>query len=220
MENLTSAYALNKKNKCDGMKLLLNTKSESIATAFFDPQYRSILDKLRYGNEGQGRGNARCSLPQMNESAIISFIKEIDRVLVKSGHLFLWVDKFCLCEGVAKWFTDTDLHIVDLFVWDKKTFGLGWRSRHVCEFLVVCQKSPVRVKGCWSDHTIRDLWDEKVIKTHPHSKPVELQRRLIASTTKDGDIVLDPASGGYSVFEACKLLNRDFLGSDICYGDD
>ena len=60
----------------------------------------------------------------------------------------------------------------------------------------------------------------KDTKTHPHSKPVELQRRLIAATTKDGDVVLDPASGGFSVFEACKLLNRDFIGGDIQYGED
>ena len=36
--------------------------------------------------------------------------------------------------------------------------------------------------------------------------------------TVDGDVVLDPASGGFSVFESCKLLNRDFIGGDIEYG--
>lgn len=55
---------------------------------FFDPQYRGVLDKLKYGNEGQARGKARCELTQMDEDTIVNFIKEIDRVLKDSGHLF------------------------------------------------------------------------------------------------------------------------------------
>lgn len=61
---------------------------------------------------------------------------------------------------------------------------------------------------------------KKTTKVHPHSKPIELQRRLILATTNEGDVVLDPASGGYSVFEACKQANRDFLGGDISFGED
>ena len=56
---------------------------------------------------------------------------------------------------------------------------------------------------------------KKITKIHPHSKPIELQRRVIAATTKDGDVILDPASGGFSVLEACKLIGRDFIGCDI-----
>ena len=61
---------------------------------------------------------------------------------------------------------------------------------------------------------------KKTPKIHPHSKPIELQKRLIAATTKDGELVLDPAAGGYSVFEACKAVNRDFIGGDIEFGED
>ena len=156
----------------------------------------------------------------MDEDTIIKFINEIDRVLKESGHLFLWVDKFHLCQGVLDWFTDTNLNLVDMIVWDKGKIGMGYRTRRKSEYLIVFQKSPVKAKACWTDHAIPDVWEEKTPKTHPHSKPVELQRRLIAATTVDGDVVLDPASGGFSVFEACKLLNRDFIGGDIEYGED
>ena len=60
----------------------------------------------------------------------------------------------------------------------------------------------------------------KAIKNHPHSKPIDLQSELIKSVTNKGDIVVDPASGGYSVFEACKLTGRTFLGGDIEFGED
>jgi site-specific DNA-methyltransferase (adenine-specific) len=214
-----STYSLNYKNIANGIDLLADINNESIATAFFDPQYRGVLDKLKFGNEGQDRGKARCDLTQMDESTIKTFIKEIDRVLKKSGHLFLWVDKFHLCQGVLDWFTDTNFNLVDMVVWDKGKIGMGYRTRRKSEYLIVLQKSPVRAKDCWSDHAIPDVWEEKVQKVHPHSKPIELQRRLINATTTDGDTVLDPASGGYSVFEACKLLNRDFIGCDIEFGD-
>ena len=68
------ASLINKKNKMDGLLLLSRINDGIISTAFFDPQYRGVLDKLKYGNEGQDRGKARCSLVQMNESTIIDFI--------------------------------------------------------------------------------------------------------------------------------------------------
>lgn len=214
-----SKFNMNKKNLADGLELLADIEDSSVATAFFDPQYRGVLDKLKYGNEGQARGKARSELTQMDEDTIIKFINEINRVLKGSGHLFLWVDKFHLCQGVLDWFKETNLNLVDMIVWDKGKIGMGYRTRRKSEYLIVFQKSPVKAKACWTDHAIPDVWEEKTPKTHPHSKPIELQRRLIVATTVEGDVVLDPASGGFSVFEACKLLNRDFIGGDIEYGE-
>lgn len=215
----TGTYAMNKKNLADGLQLMADIETNSIAAAFFDPQYRGVLDKLKYGNEGVARGKARCELQQMDEETIIKFIAEFDRVLKESGHLFLWVDKFHLCQGVLDWFTCTNLNLVDMITWDKGKIGMGYRTRRKAEYLVIFQKTPVNAKMCWTDHAIPDVWMEKVSKIHPHSKPVELQRRLIDATTKRGDVVLDPAAGGFSVFEACKLLGRDFVGGDIQYGE-
>ena len=97
------SYLPNFRNKADGLNLLASQPDKSIKTAFFDPQYRGVLDKLSYGNEGVNRAKARCNLTQMDELTIKRFIKEIDRVLEPSGHLFLWVDKFHLCQGVLEW---------------------------------------------------------------------------------------------------------------------
>ena len=216
----TDTYSLNKKNLVNGLDLLLDINDNSISTAFFDPQYRGVLDKMRYGNEGKSRGKARCELVQMSEETIVNFIQEINRVLKPKGHLFLWVDKFHLCQGVLSWFENTELNLVDMIVWDKGKIGMGYRTRRKSEYLIVFQKSPIRAKGCWTDHSIPDVWEEKVKKTHPHSKPIELQRRLIAATTVEGETILDPAAGGYSVFEACKLENRNFIGGDILYGEN
>ena len=96
MEN----FEINKKNKADGLSLMATLEDASIKTAFFDPQYRGVLDKLKYGNEGEKRGKARADLTQMPEETIINFITEINRVLVPSGHLYLlyFVSLFIYCH--------------------------------------------------------------------------------------------------------------------------
>jgi site-specific DNA-methyltransferase (adenine-specific) len=92
---------------------------------------------------------------------------------------------------------------------------MGYRTRRKAEYLIIFQKSPKRAKGAWLVHDIPDVWLEKIKLNHPHSKPVQLQSALINATTKEGDLVLDPASGGFSVFSACKILNRNFIGCDL-----
>lgn len=183
MKNNIDKFETNKKNKVDGLILLDTIKDGTVKTAFFDPQYRGVLDKLNYGNEGKNRGKARSALMQMSEDTIIKFIKEIDKKLTPSGHLFLWVDKFHLCQGVLSWLVDTNLNIVDMITWDKGKIGMGYRSRRKSEYLIVLQKDPVRAKDVWTDHSIPDVWEEKTEKLHPHSKPIELQKRLIEATS-------------------------------------
>ena len=48
----SNGYFPNFRNKADGLTLLASLPEQSIKTAFFDPQYRGVLDKLSYGNEG------------------------------------------------------------------------------------------------------------------------------------------------------------------------
>lgn len=201
----------------DGLVLLGSLREETVATCFFDPQYRGILDKLNYGNEG-ARQHGRVNLPQMSEDTIIQFITEIGRVLKPSGYLFLWMDKYHLLEqSVQQWIRDTGLLVVDMITWDKQKIGMGFRSRRKSEYIVVLQKEPIKAKAVWSRRDIPDVWDEKVPSdTHyPHRKPIQLQQALILATTKRGDLVVDPAAGSYSVFEACQEVGRDFLGCDV-----
>ena len=108
------AIKTNEPNVMDGITFLDVIFNNSISVCFFDPQYRGIMDKMKYGNEGVSRQIERSQLSQMSEEVISEFIQEIGRVLIPSGHLFLWVDKFHLCQGVSSWLKDTDLTIVGL----------------------------------------------------------------------------------------------------------
>lgn len=219
IEDIEINIQINNKNKINGLNLLSMLKDNSIKVVFFDPQYRGVLNKLSYGNEGKNRGKSRSDLPQMNNDTILEFMAHIERILKPSGYLFLWVDKFHLVEGINLWLANTKLlSAVDMITWKKEKIGMGYRTRRQCEYLVVIQKEPRKAKATWKLHNIPDVWNEKVIKIHPHSKPIGLQTKLIEATTEKGDMVCDPASGGYSVLECCKLLERDFIGGDLIYG--
>ncbi len=202
--------------KMDGLDFLARLPDAAVPVAFLDPQYRGVLDKLAYGNEGVNRGQRRAALQQMDEATIAAFIQGIDRVLRASGHLFLWLDKYHLCSGFTPWLAGTRLAVVDMITWDKGRMGMGYRSRRQSEYLVVLQQEPRRARGVWTAHDIPDVWRERVERgRHAHRKPVDLQGRLIAAVSSPGDVVIDPAAGSFSVLEACQLQGRRFLGCDI-----
>jgi site-specific DNA-methyltransferase (adenine-specific) len=208
---------MNQRNKMDGLKLLREyVVPHSVAAVIFDPQYRSVLGKLKYGNEG-ARMSDRVALPQMSNDIIKLFIGAISTALRPSGHCFMWVDKLILCEGTFNMgFHFGGLEMVDLITWAKPRIGMGYRTRRKCEYLLVLQKIPKRAKGIWTDHGIPDVWQEKIINpTHPHQKPEGLTQRLILAITKLGDLVVDPCAGSYSTMYAANHADRDFLGCDL-----
>ena len=214
----------NKKLRMDGLKFLSKISDNSIPVSFFDPQYRGIYEQMKYGNEATSLNHKRVEIPQMDDIIISEFIHELARVLIPSGHLFLWLDKFHLCTNFRDWLhSSTCLHTVDMITWNKKKIGLGYRTRHTSEFLMVLQKEPKRAKGCWTLRDIPDVWDEKVPRPqtkYHHTKPIGLQSKLIKAVSNEGDLVIDPAAGSFSVLDSCIATGRNFLGCDIKGGDD
>ena len=207
----------NVRNQMSGYRFLRSLNDEEAKLAFFDPQYRGDLEHLNYGNEGE-RQKARAALPQMSDEMIRDFVEEIERVLRPSGHLMLWVNKFSVGSGHhLRYFARTRLFkIVDVIHWDKMRMGMGYRSRATAEYLVVVQKAPIVAKGAWNDRGIKDSWFEMSDPTvHTHAKPVLLTERLIRATTNRGDLVIDPAAGGYGVLNVCQRTRREFAGADI-----
>ena len=199
----------------NGLDLLNSIPHKSVAAVFFDPQYRGVLNHLKYGNEGKSRGRKQAKLQAMTDATIHAFFDRISGVLRPSGHCFLWCDKYHLCQGVQPWVGDK-LQVVDMVVWDKGRIGMGYRTRRRCEYLVILQKPPTRAKGVWTLHDIPDVWEESLPpKLHPHQKPVVLQETLIKAITESGDLVVDPAAGSFSVMDAARRAGRDFLGCDI-----
>jgi site-specific DNA-methyltransferase (adenine-specific) len=49
-------------------------------------------------------------------------------------------------------------------------------------------------------------------KRHPTEKPLDLMKRLVAASTNQNDIVLDPCLGSGTTGDAAVSLNRRFVG--------
>ncbi len=204
---------LNERNICDGLDLLRAIETNSAAATFLDPQYRELLDKMAYGNEGE-RQAGRHAQVQMTAEVIAEFATEIARIVRPSGHVFQWVDKHGIINYAAAPTFALDW-IVDAVTWDKTRIGMGYRTRKRSEHLLIHQKPPRRAKGIWTDHSIPDVWPERQPKGHPHAKPIDLMRRLVLAVTKPGDLIVDPCAGSFNLLGICQEAGRDFLGCDI-----
>lgn len=208
----------NERQQMDALELMGKLPDRIASLVCLDPQYRTGLDQLKFGNEG-ARQQERAKLPQMTDETITQIVRETERILKPSRYLMMWIDKFSLGSGqhlkylapVARY-----MRVVDLIVWNKLDIGMGRRARCVTEFLVIIQKEPVRAKGTWTDHRITDCWHEgRNPERHPHAKPHVLIERLIRAVTDKGDLIVDPCAGGYGVLEACQLSQREFIGGDL-----
>jgi site-specific DNA-methyltransferase (adenine-specific) len=70
-------------NKADGLDLLRGTPDEYTKLVIFDPQYRHLMDRMKFGNEGE-RQKERAKLPQQSNLEIRQFGAEIVRVLERA----------------------------------------------------------------------------------------------------------------------------------------
>lgn len=50
---------------------------------------------------------------------------------------------------------------------------------------------------------------------HPTQKPEELLRKIVLSSSNEGDIVLDPFSGSGTTATVCRQLNRKWIGIEL-----
>ena len=198
----------------DALTLLRSLPDSCTPLVFFYPEYRGVLDHLRYANEGS-RQRGRAGLPAMTEDYIDLCCREATRVLKPSGYLLRWADTYHLCQGDHLRIADV-LKCVDLIVWDNLRIGNGYRSRRRGDYLLVLQKPKLAAKRTWHDHSIPSRWPEKVDrKIHPHVKPIGLITRLIRAVTQPGDLVVDPAAGSFVVMRAAHELGRNFIGCDL-----
>jgi site-specific DNA-methyltransferase (adenine-specific) len=208
----------------DALDLLKSLPADSSPLVFFDRQFRALLDRQKYGNEGKSRQQKRARLPSMSEHYIDAACRAIARVLRPSGYLMRWIDDYSLCEGHLVRVKDV-LQCVGLCAWENTLMGQGCRLRDCGSHLAVPQK-PVLVgmkltfpaKKTWWDRGIRNRWCEYVPRGgHPHIKPIGLIKRLIEATTKPGDLVVDPCVGSFVVLQECQRLGRKFIGCDLAY---
>ena len=101
-------------------------------------------------------------------------------------------------------------HAHESIIWARKSV----RSRHKFNYWLMKEMNEGR--------QMRSLWSipltpssEKLFGKHPTQKPIELLYRIIASTSDEGDLVLDPFLGSGTTAVVAKMLNRRVVGIDV-----
>jgi site-specific DNA-methyltransferase (adenine-specific) len=76
------------------------------------------------------------------------------------------------------------------------------------------KKPNLQMRSVWSIPTPAP--SEKTFGKHPTQKPLALLKRIVKSSTKDGDIILDPFNGGGTTGVAAKIIgHRKYIGIEI-----
>jgi site-specific DNA-methyltransferase (adenine-specific) len=76
------------------------------------------------------------------------------------------------------------------------------------------KKNDTQMRSVWSIPTPPP--SEKKFGKHPTQKPLSLLKRIVAASTNDGAIILDPFNGGGSTGIASKMIgSRQYIGIDM-----
>ncbi len=171
-----------------------------------DPPYG---DNVAYGwNNKIIKNNEN---PLINCNALI----EMYRILKQNRSLYIftnWKHYPFLTEFIIRY---TKFNIRHLIVWKKHNFGLGWAFRHQYELILVLEKGKPKYNLTdFSDvQTSSHINHNKL--NHPHQKPLDLLKKIILHSSKEGDLILDPFAGSGSTCKACNELNRKWIGIEL-----
>lgn len=75
------------------------------------------------------------------------------------------------------------------------------------------KKPKLQMRSVWSMGTPKP--EEKKFGKHPTQKPLDLLKRIVLSSTKKGDVVLDPFTGSSTTGIASIVNDRKFVGIDL-----
>ena len=213
----------------------LNNMSTQFDVIFADPPYflsRGYSSKINgeWKSFEKGEWDRATSLDNINEfnrrwlSACRNVLKDDGTIWVSGTYHNIFSVASCLVELGFK--------VLNIIVW-QKTDAKPTLSRNyfnfTTEYLVWARKS-VKVPHYFNCDLMEQLngvarmgdvwripfvasWEMKQGK-HPTQKPLRLLYRIILSSTREGETILDPFAGSCTTGIAANLLGRKFVGID------
>ena len=187
----------------DGFKQL---EENSIDLIVIDPPY--FLPAVHYNTRKQfSRNFADLGIL---EHFFKDVFKEFERIIKPTGRIYIFCDGqsyplfyyhlYSFCKHVRP------------LIWDKKTSINGYSWRHQHELIIFAEMPQTKPVPSGDGDILRHSAVKVNDRKHPAEKPVELLKRLIEKSTKEGDVVLDCFAGSGSTLVACKQLKRRFIG--------
>lgn len=125
---------------------------------------------------------------------------------------------FCDDESYSVFYPSlyTRFPALSALVWNKGRIGMGSPWRHAHEFILHARRSEAKWRGSGGETDVLAFAPTPPAQRfHPVDKPTALLAKLIAVSTDEGDLVLDPFMGGGSTLDAAKASNRKAIGIEI-----
>jgi len=228
----------------DCLKVLKNIKDNSIDMIFADPPYflssgtftcqNGKMVSVKKGEWDMGK-----SLEE-NLQFHCKWIKECKRILKPNGTIWISGTYHSIYQcGYALQLND--YKILNEIVWYKPNASpnlscrfftashetLIWarkekKGHHTFNYELVknndwpsdfLKKKGFQMRSVWAIYTPKK--EEKTFGKHPTQKSLDLLNRIILSSTKEGDLVLDPFTGSSTTGIAAIKNNRKFVGIDL-----
>ena len=230
---------LNKIIKGDSLEVLKELPDNSVDLIFADPPYNLQLKKELYipnQTKVDGVNDEWDKFDSFKEYDEFTFkwLKECKRILKENGSFWV-IGTYHNIFRIGKLMQDLGFWILNDIVWIKTNpmpNFRGTRFNNAHETLIWATKSKdskytfnyKSMKIYNDDKQMRSEWyipfcqgkerlkDENGNKLHSTQKPEELLYRIIISTSKVGDIVLDPFFGSGTTGAVAKRLKRNFIG--------
>lgn len=154
------------------------------------------------------------------------YFSEIYRILKPTGTFYLNI------KGQWKeynynhpfWITEiSNFKLLNVIIWNFPSGAdvakIKWYPRHEYIFMFIKTNEYyfngkcAKIGDVWKINHVLHKSGERT--KHPAQYPVKLIERIIKSSTKEGDIVLDPFLGSGTTLEACRKTNRNCIGFEI-----
>ncbi len=230
---------LNKVIPGDCVKELKKLPIESVDLIFADPPYNLQLQQELFRPNMTKVNGVKDHWDQFAsfkdyDCFLKSWLEECKKVLKTSGTLWV-IGSYHNIFRVGSILQNLGFWILNDVIWIKTNpmpNFRGARFTNAHETLIWASKSK-NAKGAFNYKTMKAFNDDKQMrsdwclpiccgherlknnegkKAHSTQKPEELLRRVILSSSKEGDVVLDPFFGSGTTGAVAKMLNRNFIG--------
>lgn len=207
----------------DCLDILKQLPDESIDLVCTDCPYHIVHKggggrcESRWKTNGQLKNYENVKSGKMfeyNEIKFEEWLPEIYRVLKDGTHCYIMVNGRNLAE-LQKQAEKVGFKYQNLLVWEKGNATPNKFYLNACEFILMLRKGGERWINDMGTKTILKVPNQIGNKYHPTEKPVGLMEILIANSTNENDIVLEPFAGGGATCIAARNLKRRFIGIEI-----
>ena len=236
---------LNKVILGDALKALKKLPEESVDMIFMDPPYflqlpNKKLIRWTVKTEVDAVNDDWDKFRSFEEydDFIKNILTELERVMKPNGTIWV-IATYHSIFRIGKIMQDLGFWILNDVHWVKTNpmpNWLGVRFTNATETLIWAVKDKKAKKYTFNKDWAKEfgigkvganVWvlpicngrerlkDENGKKLHSTQKPIELLKRVILTSTKEGDVILDPVAGVGTTGYVAKALNRNFIMIEI-----